>query len=133
MGGDDYVTKPFSPKEVAYRVKAGLHRAEYYQTQEQEFPIKIGELTIDTSGCQVKKGDRELPLTVREFEILQYLAENVGRVISHERLYETIWGEDSFGCDDTVVVHIRRHRHVLLYLWDFRAGRFEPGFLARDL
>lgn len=113
VGGDDYVTKPFSPKEVAYRVKAGLRRAEYHRTQEQEFPIKIGELMIDTGGCQVKKGDRELPLTAREFEILQYLAENAGRVISRERLYETIWGEDSFGCDNTVMVHIRHLREKI--------------------
>lgn len=113
VGGDDYVTKPFSPKEIAYRVKAQLRRAGYRQAPMQEFSIKIGELMIDTDGCRVRKHDKEIGLTAREFEILRYLAENVGRVISRERLYETVWGEDSFGCDNTVMVHIRHLREKL--------------------
>lgn len=113
VGGDDYVTKPFSPKEVAYRVEAQLRRAEYKQVPIQDFSIKIGELMIDTDGCRVRKNDKEIGLTAREFEILRYLAENLGRVISRERLYETIWGEDSFGCDNTIMVHIRHLREKL--------------------
>lgn len=113
VGGDDYVTKPFSPKEMAYRVKAGLRRAKYRQVPIQGFSIKIGELMIDTDGCRVMKNDKEISLTAREFEILRYLAENLGRVISRERLYETIWGEDSFGCDNTIMVHIRHLREKL--------------------
>ena len=100
VGGDDYVTKPFSPKEIAYRVKAQLRRAEYRQVPIQDFSIKIGELMIDTDGCRVLKNNKEIGLTAREFEILRYLAENLGRVISRERLYEIVWGEDSFGCED---------------------------------
>ncbi len=92
VGGDDYVTKPFSPKEIAYRVKAQLRRSEYKQSPIQNDSIKIGELTIDTDGCRVKKKDKEIELTAREFEILKHLAENIGRVISRERLYETVWG-----------------------------------------
>ena len=110
VGGDDYVTKPFSPKEIAYRVKASLRRAEYRQTPIRDFSVKIGELMIDTDGCRVVKNGKEIGLTAREFEILRYLAENLGRVISRERLYETIWGEDSFGCDNTMMVHIRHLR-----------------------
>lgn len=113
VGGDDYVTKPFSPKEIAYRVKAQLRRAEYRQSPIQDFSIKIGELMIDTGGCRVMKNGKEIGLTAREFEILQYLAENPGRVISRERLYETVWGEDSFGCDNTIMVHIRHLREKL--------------------
>lgn len=113
VGGDDYVTKPFSPREIAYRVKAQLRRAEYSQAPIQDSPLKIGELTIDTQGCRVLKNDREIGLTAREFEILRYLAENQGRVISRERLYEAIWGEDSFGCDNTMMVHIRHLREKL--------------------
>jgi len=113
VGGDDYVTKPFSPKEIAYRVKAQLRRAEYRQVPIQDFSIKIGELMIDTDGCRVRKNDKEIGLTAREFEILRYLAENLGRVISRERLYETVWGEDSFGCDNTIMVHIRHLREKL--------------------
>ena len=113
VGGDDYVTKPFSPKEIAYRVKAQLRRARYKQNPSKEYSIKIGELMIDFEGCRVLKGNVSIELTAREFEILQYLAENKGRVISRERLYETIWGEDSFGCDNTIMVHIRHLREKL--------------------
>ena len=70
-------------------------------------------MTIDTDGCRVKKKDKEIELTAREFEILKHLAENIGRVISRERLYETVWGEDSFGCDNTIMVHIRHLREKL--------------------
>lgn len=107
VGGDDYVTKPFSPKEVAYRVKAQLRRVEYKQNLSKHEYVKIGELMIEPEACTVMKGNSLIELTAKEFEILQYLAENKGRVISRERLYETIWGEESFGCDNTVMVHIR--------------------------
>ena len=110
VGGDDYVTKPFSPKEIAYRVKAQLRRLEYKQSPMQNDSIKNCELMIDTDGCRVIKKDKEIELTAREFEILKHLAENIGRVISRERLYETVWGEDSFGCDNTIMVHIRHLR-----------------------
>ena len=113
VGGDDYVTKPFSPKEVAYRVKAQLRRIEYKQKPEEEQSVHIGALKIWPDGCQVIKGDKKVELTAREFEILKYLAENKGRVISRERLYETVWGEDSFGCDNTVMVHIRHLREKM--------------------
>lgn len=113
VGGDDYVAKPFSPKEIAFRVKAQLRRAEYKQNPSQHDAVKIGELMIDLEGCRVMKGSNSIELTAREFEILQYLAENKGRVISRERLYETIWGEDSFGCDNTIMVHIRHLREKL--------------------
>lgn len=113
VGGDDYVTKPFSPKEVAYRIKAQLRRAGYKQNPSENHVLKIGNLAIDTEGCRVQKGGAPVELTAREYEILLYLAENKGRVISRERLYETIWGEDSFGCDNTVMVHIRHLREKL--------------------
>ena len=110
VGGDDYVTKPFSPKEIAYRVKAQLRRTEYKQHTLQNTSIKIGDLYIDPDGCRVIKNNKEIDLTAREFEILHYLSENKGRVISRERLYEAIWNEDSFGCDNTIMVHIRHLR-----------------------
>lgn len=113
VGGDDYVTKPFSPKEVAYRVKAQLRRTAYRKNEAVNEPIKIGTLTLDTDGCRAMKDGKDMELTAKEFEILQYLAENKGRVISRERLYEAIWNEDSFGCDNTVMVHIRHLREKL--------------------
>lgn len=113
VGGDDYVTKPFSPKEVAYRVKAQLRRTAYRKNEAVNEPIKIGALTLDTDGCRAMKDGKDMELTAKEFEILSYLAENKGRVISRERLYEAIWNEDSFGCDNTVMVHIRHLREKL--------------------
>lgn len=115
VGGDDYVTKPFSPKEVAYRVKAQLRRSEYKQNplQPPTQTIKIGALMIDPDGCRVMKNGREIELTAREYELLRYMAQNVGRVISRERLYEAVWGEDSYGCDNTIMVHIRHLREKI--------------------
>lgn len=113
VGGDDYVTKPFSPKEVAFRVKAQLRRAGYQQYPPKMQSLIIGSLHIDPEGCRVLKGGKEIELTAREFEILLYMAQNIGRVISRERLYETIWGEDSFGCDNTIMVHIRHLREKI--------------------
>jgi len=113
VGGDDYVTKPFSPKEVVFRVKAQLRRVEYNNKTPGNFSLQIGDLTIDPHGCQVKKGSQTVELTAKEFELLLYLAENQGRVISRERLYETIWKEDSFGCDNTIMVHIRHLREKI--------------------
>ena len=113
VGGDDYVTKPFSPREVAYRVKAQLRRAGYGQSPEPSRIFKIGALSIDPEGCRVTKDGREIELTAREFELLLYLAQNTGRVISREQLYEAVWGEDSFGCDNTVMVHIRHLREKI--------------------
>lgn len=113
VGGDDYVTKPFSPKEIAYRVKAQLRRREYLEKPSQNYAMQIGDLMIDPDRCQVIKHKKVIELTAREFEILLYLAQNKGRVISRERLYETIWNEDSFGCDNTMMVHIRHLREKL--------------------
>lgn len=113
VGGDDYVTKPFSPKEVAFRVKAQLRRAAYRQCPPKAQPLTVGELNIDPEGCRVTKGGKKIELTAREFEILHYMAQNIGRVISRERLYETVWGEDGYGCDNTIMVHIRHLREKL--------------------
>lgn len=113
VGGDDYVTKPFSPKEVAFRVKAQLRRTEYRQRPAKAQIIKIGALNIEPDACRVTKYGKEIELTAREFEILQYMAQNIGRVISREQLYETIWGEDSYGCDNTIMVHIRHLREKI--------------------
>lgn len=107
VGGDDYVTKPFSPKEVAFRVKAQLRRTEYRQSPSPSYTISVGKLRIDPNGCCASKDGKNIELTAKEFEILHYLALNLGRVVSRERLYEAIWGEDSYGCDNTVMVHIR--------------------------
>ena len=112
-GGDDYVTKPFSPKEIVYRVKAQLRRIEYMQKPAPNNLIQIGTLTIDPNGCRVLKAGKEISLTACEFKIILCLAENMGRVISKERLYENVWGEDSIGYDNTIMVHIRHIREKI--------------------
>ena len=93
VGGDDYVTKPFSPKEVAFRVKAQVRRAEYRQSPAQPHAITVGKLVIDPDGCRASKNGKDMELTAKEFEILHLMAQNIGRVISRERLYESIWEE----------------------------------------
>ncbi|PXX78936.1 response regulator transcription factor [Dielma fastidiosa] len=113
VGGDDYVTKPFSPKEVAYRIKAQLRRMGYTEEASKPHWLQIGSLIIDGEGCRVTKNNQPVELTAREFEILYYLAQNKGRVISRERLYEAIWSEDSFGCDNTIMVHISHLREKI--------------------
>ena len=113
VGGDDYVTKPFSPKEVVYRVKAQLRRTEYGKKVFKSQIIQVGALAIDMDSCCVLKHNKEIILTAREFEILKYMAQNIGCVISRERLYEAVWREDSFSCDNIIMVHIRHLREKI--------------------
>ena len=114
IGGDDYVTKPFSPKEVAFRIKAQLRRKSYeQQASGREAIIEIGNIRIDTDGQRVYKADKEITLTAREYQLLEYMAQNVGKIISKERLYERVWGEYASGIDNTIMVHIRHLREKL--------------------
>lgn len=115
IGGDDYVTKPFSPREVGYRLKAQLRRRSY-ERQEQDAGkiIQAGDLSIDTASKRVyRTGGEEIALTAREYQLLEYLAEHAGKIISKERLYEQVWGEYADGIDNTVMVHIRHLREKL--------------------
>lgn len=111
-GGDDYVTKPFSPREIVFRIKAQLRRRQYDHAdkRDEKQQINFGNLRIDMDGCCVYKNSREIELTAKEFGVLCFLAENPNKIISKERLYERVWGEDSYGCDNTVMVHIRHIR-----------------------
>jgi len=115
FGGDDYITKPFSPREVAFRIKAQLRRLEYKQdgADGNGGIIEIGPLRIDIEAKRVYKTDSEIGLTAREYGLLLYLAENPDRIISKERLYEQVWGEDSVGIDNTIMVHIRHLREKI--------------------
>ncbi|MCI9978445.1 response regulator transcription factor [Clostridioides difficile] len=113
-GGDDYITKPFSPREVVFRVKAQLRRQQYQSIiPSDDVFIKLGNITIDTEGSCVYKDRNEIELTGREYQLLSYMAQNVNKIISKERLYEQVWGAYSSICDNTIMVHIRHIREKI--------------------
>ena len=114
-GGDDYITKPFSPREVVFRIKAQLRRQQY-QGQPQAAPAAVlhaGPLLLDKESCRAYKAGQEIGLTGREFLLLAYLMENADKIISKEHLYEKVWGEYSSICDNTIMVHIRHLREKI--------------------
>ncbi|MCW0601190.1 response regulator transcription factor [Clostridioides difficile] len=113
-GGDDYITKPFSPSEIAFRVKAQLRRQQYQSIVPSDSAvIKIGDITIDIEGNRVYKDRNEIELTGREYHLLSYMAQNVNKIIGKERLYEQVWGVYSSICDNTIMVHIRHIREKI--------------------
>lgn len=112
-GGDDYITKPFSPKEIVYRIKSQLRRQQYQFQSNNSLILSVGKLTLDKERSQIFKDKKELLLTGREFLLLSYLMENCDKIISKERLYEQVWGEYSSICDNTIMVHIRHLREKL--------------------
>ncbi|NMF04190.1 response regulator transcription factor [Clostridium beijerinckii] len=114
-GGDDYITKPFSPLEVVARIKAHFRRKEIYETQKTGHSqyIKIGELEIDKNSAIVQLSKRTIELTAKEFELLVFFAEHPNQIFTITQLYEKVWGMDSLGDDQTVKVHIMRLRKKL--------------------
>ena len=112
IGADDYVTKPFSPREVVARIKALLRRSRGQVTSRaQDDPpvLHLGELTIDEGRHEVRRGVEGVPLTTREFALLLMLARHPGRVYTRALLLETVWGDDYY--DDHVVdVHVANLR-----------------------
>ncbi|MED3979131.1 response regulator YycF [Priestia megaterium] len=116
LGADDYVTKPFSTRELLARVKANLrrHQQAAVPTEESETnEITIGALVIHPDAYIVSKRGETIELTHREFELLHYLAKHIGQVMTREHLLQTVWGYDYFGDVRTVDVTVRRLREKI--------------------
>ncbi len=112
LGADDYITKPFSVREVLARIKAIFRRIQRSMEQTAERPKKISvkDLEIDLERYEIKVRGDSKNLTPLEFELLRFLAENEGKVFSRDVLLDTLWGYDYYGDTRTVDVHIRRLR-----------------------
>lgn len=114
-GGDDYITKPFSPREIVFRIKAQIRRQQYQttaQTDDKNLVI-VGTLSLDKDSSRIYKDGKEISLTGREFLLLAYFMENANKIISKDRLYEQVWGESGGICDNTIMVHIRHLREKI--------------------
>ena len=114
FGADDYVTKPFNPLELMARVKSQIRRYTSLGSLDvKETTLVTGGLVVDTAAKEVTVDGEHVKLTATEYKIVQYLMENMGKVLSASQIYEAIWAEEALGFENTVTVHIRRIREKI--------------------
>ncbi len=113
LGADDYVTKPFSARELVARVHAILRRTEAVHATSTPSVVALGPIELDCGRREVRKAGTVVPLATREFDLLSYLVDNLGLALSRRQLLNGVWGDDWYGDERTVDVHVRQLRKKL--------------------
>jgi DNA-binding response OmpR family regulator len=115
-GGDDYVTKPFNPVQLMTRIKAQIRRFKQYNSpNEKPYMLEYEDLTLNTETHRVWVNGTEIPLTFKEYEILELLLRNRNCILSMKQIYEAVWCEEFIGAENTIMMHIANLRKKLDY------------------